>query len=172
MGATGPTGAAGAPGPTGPAGPAGSQGATGPTGPTGSLPEDSFASFATYADQFAQRAELPFYTVVGDTTGQIELSGQTRVTLQPGYYLISYQVSVLFRQANYMQIVPVYGGAPHIEYGIYSRTSGNDATAEGTISIILEIPAQTEFYLVYSGSALGTEGSMTIAFVKLHRNGG
>lgn len=94
------------------------------------------------------------------------------MSLQPGYYLISYQVSVLFRQANYMQIFPVYGGASHIEYGIYARTAGDNATAAGTISIILEIPAQTEFYLVYSGSAPGTEGSLTAAFVKLHRSGG
>ena len=82
-------------------------GPTGPTGPAGSPPEDSFASFATFADQFTQGAELPFYPVVADTTGQITRSSRTRVSLQPGYYLISYQVSVLFRQANCMQIFPV-----------------------------------------------------------------
>lgn len=135
-------------------------------------PEDSFASYANFAAQFPLNAEIPIYAVTTDTTGQIELVSQTRVRLQPGYYLISYQVSVLFQQAAYMQITPVYGGASHIEYGIYARTNGTDyATAEGGVTLILEMPAQTEFYLVHSASAASSEGAVTLTFLKLHRTG-
>ena len=178
QGATGPTGPAGVTGPTGPTGatgiagltgPTGATGSTGPTGPAGEAPADVFASFGNYAAQFTVGQLIPLYPVVTDPTGQITNTDQTRITLEPGYYWISYNVSALFATPNYMQITPSYNGRPHLETGIYFATNANGSSAGGAVSIILEAPERTVFTLTYSGSGPATEGQVNLTILKLNR---
>ncbi|WP_286200875.1 collagen-like protein [[Clostridium] symbiosum] len=171
-GATGPTGAAGSNGATGPAGATGatgSNGATGPTGATGAAPEDVFASFATFALQFVNATQIQMGTSTADPTGQIVLTDLTRIALAPGYYLISYHVSAILATPGYMQITPSYNGSPHIEYGIYFKTGTDYTSAYGSNSIIIEVLQETFFTLTYNSNVSSSEGTATIAIVKLNR---
>lgn len=190
MGPTGPTGAAGPTGPTGatgpagtngtngamgPTGPTGATGATGPTGPTGptgatgTVPDDVFAAFATFAIPFTNATQIPMGTVTADPTGQIVLTDNTRITLAPGYYLISYHVSALVATPGYIQITPYYNNASHIEYGIYFKTGTNSTSAYGSNSIIIEVPAETRFSLTYNSNVTSSEGTATVTVLKLNR---
>lgn len=169
-GSTGPQGIPGVTGATGRQGPTGATGLQGPTGPTGALPDQAFASFAIYAYQFVNATQIPLYTVVADATGQIASLDNTRIMLAPGYYLISYHVSTLLSTPGYMQITPTYNGDPHIEFGIYFKTTGNVASAYGSNSLIIEVPAETNFTLTYNSNVVSTDGTATITFLKLQRN--
>src|SRR5699024_2870313 len=124
-GETGPTGPAGETGPTGPAGETGQTGAGGPTGPTGTVPDQSFASFITVQYPLTRNTLIDLFPDITDSTGAITALDTQRIGLQPGYYLISYKVSALFRTPNYMQITPFYNGTSHLETGIYFATSAD-----------------------------------------------
>lgn len=168
-GPTGSTGPTGAIGPTGSTGPMGAIGPTGSTGPTGPVPEESFAFFATFGIPFTDAALIPFGAPVTDPTGQIVLSDSTHISLAPGYYHLSYHVSILLGTAGYMQITPYYNGSSHIEYGIYFKTGSDSSSAYGSNSMILEIPEQTLFSLTYNSNVRSTDGTATITLVKLLR---
>lgn len=108
-------------------------------------------------------------TVTADPTGSIVLTNTDRITLAPGYYLLSYHVSVILRDAGYMQITPYYSGASHIEYGIYFKTGSPLSSAYGSNAIIIYVPEQTRFSLTYNSNTTGTDGTATIAVIKLNR---
>lgn len=199
-GATGPAGPQGPIGNTGPAGPTGAVPSVtvGPTvttapgtpasvdavtttdgvrldftiprGETGTVPDDVFASFATYGLQFTNASQIGFATVTPDTTGQIVLTTPTRITLAPGFYLVSYQVSAILDNPGYMQITPFYNGSAYLYYGIYFKTGSDKSTANGSSNLILDIPAQTVFSLTYNSDVRSTEGAATITFLKLRRS--
>lgn len=168
-GATGPTGPAGIPGPTGATGIPGATGPTGATGMPGTAPEDHFASFATYAGLFTNGELIPFGTSAADPGGQIVLTDPTHITLEPGYYLISYHVSAILRTAGYMQVTPYYGGSSHIEYGIYFKSGTDGSSACGSNSIIIETTEATRFSLTFNSNAQAIEGAATLAVLKLNR---
>ena len=165
-GPTGPTGPAGAEGPTGPTGPAGAEG---PTGPTGTVPDDVFASFVDFQEPLTDGSLISIFPDIADPTGQITAVDSHHVGLEPGYYLISYKVSVLFEQANYMQVTPFYNGVPHIERGIYFATAVDGSTACGAGFLILRAPAATQFSLTFSSSGTATEGEVNLTILKLRR---
>lgn len=175
-GATGPTGPAGGqglPGPTGPTGPTGAAGspgqtgATGATGPAGEPSLDSFASFVNYQYPLTQDTPIILLPDVQDPMGNIVQQSAQRISLAPGYYLVNYSVSALFRQANYMQVTPSYNGISHLETGVYFATTTNGSSATGASTFILRAPAATTFFLTYSGSANATDGHITLTFLKL-----
>lgn len=176
-GATGSTGAAGETGPqgntgaTGATGPSGNTGATGPQGATGATGEsgtNSFASFVAFQIPLVQGELIPFFTAVEDPQGNIVENGNTIITLQSGYYLVSYKVSAIFTSANYMQVTPSFNSAAHLEYGIYFATSTNGSSATGSAHFIINAPAETQFTLTYSGSADARAGEVNITFLKLN----
>ena len=175
-GPTGPTGATGGTGPTGPTGatgetgPTGPTGATGETGPTGTVPDDVFASFYNYQYPLTTNSLISFFPDVTDPTGNITFNGSDRITLAPGYYLISYKVSAVFRSPNYMQVTPSYNGTTHLETGIYFATSANGSSACGSAFIILRAPSQTDFTLSYNGSGNAVDGEINITILKLRRD--
>lgn len=181
IGPTGPSGAAGSTGPTGPVGPQGPTGAAGPTGPAGaigpigptgpvaSVPDDVFASYVNYQYPLVRGSQLVLLPDITDPTGQITQTGPTVISLEPGYYLISYKVSAVFRQANYMQITPFYNGTTHLETGIYFAVGTGGGSAAGSGFIILRAPAATTFTLTYSGSGDAVDGEINLTIVKLHR---
>ena len=167
-GATGPTGADGAIGPTGPTGSTGPIGATGATGPRG-IETQSFASFADFARAFENAQPMPLYQSIAVTTGNITSTSTTSLLLQPGFYQISLEVSTILSTAGYMQITPAYNGAPHIEFGIYSRTGSPQNTAEGSSHFIIEVTQATPFTVNYNSNVANTDGQLTLVIVKLER---
>lgn len=170
-GAAGETGTQGNTGATGATGPPGNTGATGPQGATGATGEsgtNSFASFVAFQIPLVQGELIPFFTAVEDPQGNIVENGNTIITLQSGYYLVSYKVSAIFTSANYMQVTPSFNSAAHLEYGIYFATSTNGSSATGSAHFIINAPAETQFTLTYSGSADARAGEVNITFLKLN----
>lgn len=174
-GEEGPAGASGMPGvtgPTGATGAAGTQGArglTGPTGPAGEDAHDIFASFIGYEEVFSSGDMIVLYPSVTDITGNISENGYTQITLTAGYYLVSYSVSGVLRNAGYVQVTPYYNGATHLETGVYFATSANGSSAAGSAHFILEAADDTTFSLTYSGPTQVINGAATITFLKLNR---
>ncbi|WP_394266207.1 hypothetical protein [Anaerotignum sp.] len=171
-GATGPTGPAGLNGATGPTGPAGLNGVTGPTGATGAtgpVPDDIFASYINTQFPLIRNSLLSFFPDIRDESGNIVQTDLERISLAPGYYLISYKISALFATANYLQITPSYNGTAHLETGIYFATATNGSTACGSAHLILYAPVSTTLSFNYSGSSDATEGEFNLTILKLRR---
>lgn len=170
-GPTGPAGATGPQGPTGPAGEAGAVGQQGPRGIPGETIENVFASFLDFSDVWEPQSELPLVPSVPDPSGAITNSSLTRLTLEPGYYLIAYSVSALFRTASYMQVTPSYNGAAHLETGVYFAVNADGASASGSSHFILYVPDPdpTEFFLTYSSPTNAIDGNVSLTVLKLNR---
>ena len=166
-GATGPTGSTGPTGPTGATGSPGQTGATGATGPAGEPSLDSFASFVNYQYPLTQDTPIILLPDVQDPMGNIVQQSVQQISLAPGYYLVNYSVSCLFRQANYMQVTPSYNGLSHLETGVYFATSTNGSSATGAATFIIRAPTGTTFSLTYTGSADATDGQINLTFLKL-----
>lgn len=120
--------------------------------------------------QLSPNTQITMFPGVIDLTGNITTADLTHISLKAGYYLISYEVSVLFNSANYMQVTPYYNGAQHLETSIYFATSAEGSSACGSAFLILNAPSPTEFSLTYSGSAVGREGQVTLTILKLRRS--
>lgn len=90
------------------------------------------------------------------------------MALVPGEYLISYHVSAILSTAGYMQVTPIYDGASHIEFSIYFKTAGDQASAYGSNSIILSVPEETRFSLAYTSNAVSIDGTATITVLQLN----
>ena len=86
-----------------------------------------------------------FVPAVTDPTGAITQPGSQTIALQPGDYLVSYKVSATLNQPGYMQVTPSYGGAPHLEYGVYFATTATGSSAVGSAHFILPAPSATTF---------------------------
>lgn len=142
---------------------------SGPTGATGPAAGGIFASFINFAARFTDGMQIPVGIGIADTTGSIVLTEPGRITLQPGYYSISYQVSALLTNAGYMQITPAYGGSSHIEYGIYYMTGTARTSAAGACSFIITVPETTNFTLYFNSSTEGLDGAVTLVICKLDR---
>ena len=166
QGPTGPSGSPGATGPTGPTGATGPSGATGATGPAGVAPPDAFASFIDYEDLFTSGDRITLFPSVPDPTGNITESTLTQVSLTPGYYLVTYSVSAILRDPNYIQVTPFYNGAAHLETGVYFATTANGSSAVGASSFILYAPEATAFSLTYNGPEDAREGTGTLTVLK------
>lgn len=161
QGAPGPTGLQGAPGPTGP------QGEPGPTGPTGAPPPVSAASFYAYEAAFTPGQAIDLLPAVADATGAIAQPSAQAVSLAAGEYLVNYKVSATLSQPGYVQVAPSWGGAAHLENGVYFATTANGSSAVGSAHFLLETEAPTEFSLTYSGSLPARSGEVNLTFLKL-----
>ena len=69
-----------------------------------------------------------------------------------------------------MQVTPSYNGTSHLETGIYFATSADGSSACGSAFIILNAPAQTQFFLNYTGSDNAVDGEINVTILKLRRN--
>ena len=165
-GADGPTGATGA---TGADGLPGLPGATGATGATGVAPDDVFASFANIQALWDQNSLITMFPDVTDPTGNIVQTDFSRITLQPGYYLVGYSISTIYRTASYMQVTPSYNGTSHMESSVYFATSVNGTSAGGSANFIIYAPAETTLSLFYSSPVQATDGIFDMIIVKLNR---
>lgn len=168
-GGTGATGATGATGPTGADGLPGLPGATGATGATGAAPEDVFASFANVQALWDKNSLITMFPDVTDPTGNIVQTDFSRITLQPGYYLVAYSISAIYRTASYMQVTPSYNGTSHIETSVYFATSVNGTSAGGSANFLINAPSETTLSLFYSSPVQATDGIFNMTIVKLNR---
>ena len=121
--------------------------------------------------QYADGQLISIFPSVGDPTGQIVASDETHIQLDPGTYLVSYGVSVIFRTPSYMQVTPFYNGVAHLETGIYFATSANGSSASGSAHFILVAAQQTLFSLTFNSSSTATDGAVTLSFLKLNTPG-
>ena len=112
---------------------------------------------------------MDLFPAVTDPTGAITQPGSQTIALQPGDYLVSYKVSATLRQPGYMQVTPSYGGAPHLEYGVYFATTATGSSAVGSAHFILPAPSATTFSLTYSGSVPAQNGEINLTFLRLRR---
>ena len=88
---------------------------------------------------------MDLFPAVTDPTGAITQPGSQTIALQPGDYLVSYKVSATLNQPGYMQVTPSYGGAPHLEYGVYFATTATGSSAVGSAHFILPAPSAATF---------------------------
>ena len=142
---------------------------TGTTGAAGEVPDDSFASFSTLQTLLRVGNLIPLVPDVPDPAGNIVPTDTEHIILSPGYYLVSYKVSAIFRAANYMQITPSYNGRAHLETGIYFATRTDGSSAAGASSLIIRAPAQTVFTLTYSGSSDAIDGQINLTILRLRQ---
>lgn len=140
-----------------------------PQGEPGNTAKESFASFFNYGTLFNNGSQLPFYPVVTDITGQIVQVSQEQISLEAGYYLVSYHVSAILSDAGYMQITPFYSSTSHLELGIYFLTPEGRSTANGSNTIIIYIPEKTNFTLTYNSNVSSRDGAATLSILKLQR---
>ena len=161
IGATGPTGADGA------AGPAGPTGATGATGPAGGTEPDTYASFVNYGALFSPGNTIALHQDTADPTGKITPASSAQISLTPGTYLVNLGVSAVFRSPNYMQVTPVFNGAPRLALGIYYATNAEGSSAVGSSHFIINAPEGTTFSLNYTGSGTAVDGEVTLTFLGL-----
>ena len=171
-GPTGATGPQGVPGPTGPQGipgPAGATGPTGPTGPQGTPQDDVFASYYSDVASVPNNTQIPLDELLNDPTGNITAVSSQQLRLQPGYYRVSYAVSVLLATPGYLQVTPAFGGFDRIDLGIYFRTSGNSSTANGASTFSFYTPVATNFSLTYNSDVSGRSVRTTLDIQKLRR---
>ena len=133
------------------------------------MPDDIFASFLNYQYLLTPGTLITMFPDVTDPTGNITQRDLEHIQLEPGYYLISYKVAAIFREANYMQITPYYNGTAHLETGIYFATSAAGASATGASFLILYAPTATELSLTYTGSANAYDGEIDMTILKLRR---
>ena len=133
------------------------------------LPNDSFASYVNTQYPLTRGSPITLLASVIDTTGNITQASVNTLNLQPGFYLVSYKVSCLFRQASYMQITPFYNGTSHLETGIYFATSTEGSSACGSAHFIIRAPTATQFSLTFNGSSDVTDGEINVTLLKLQR---
>lgn len=119
--------------------------------------------------QFVDRALMPMGTVVADATGQIVLVNSTQINLQPGAYFVVCNVSVLLRDAGFIQVTPSYGGSAHLELSIYFMTNARSSAA-GSTSFIIETQMPTQLTFTYNSNVTNSGGDMTVVVIKLQQN--
>ena len=144
-------------------------GATGATGATGAAPEDVFASFANVQALWDKNSLITMFPDVTDPTGNIVQTDFSRITLQPGYYLVAYSISAIYRTASYMQVTPSYNGTSHMETSVYFATSVNGTSAGGSANFLINAPSETTLSLFYSSPVQATDGIFNMTIVKLNR---
>lgn len=116
---------------------------------------------------FSPGSAIPIYQDTADPTGRIVPDSTTQISLAPGTYLVNLSVSAVFRTPNYMQVTPVFNGAPRLALGIYYATSANGSSACGASNFIINAPSGTTFSLNYSGSGQAVDGQVTLTFLGL-----
>ena len=112
---------------------------------------------------------ISMYPSITDPTGQITPTDLQHISLAAGYYLVSYNISVLFDEKNYMQVTPSYNSAAHLDTGVYFMTGEGRSTANGSSHFILRAQVPTVFTLTYSGSATAYDLQLNLTIVRLNR---
>ena len=145
------------------------RGPQGPQGPAGEVPDDVFASFSAIHSQYTPGSLISMYPDITDPTGHIVSTDPQHISLEPGYYLVSYKVSALMKNAGYIQVTPSYNGSARLDTGIYDATTADGSSLGGSAFMIIKVTSPTVFTLTYSGSSSVNDGHVNITCLKLNR---
>ena len=118
--------------------------------------------------QFGNSTPISFFNAVTDPTGHITQPSVTQVTLQPGPYFVTYNVSAILEAAGYLQVTPSYNGRAFLEYGVYDRVADASVGVSGSSSFIAVIPEGTTLTLTCNTNAAVRDGTMTMVILGLH----
>ena len=118
--------------------------------------------------QFANASPISFAPAVTDPTGHIVQTSVTQVTLAPGTYFVTYNISAILEAAGYLQITPSYNGRAFLEYGVYDRVASASVGVSGSSSFIAMVPEETTFTLTCNTDAAVRDGAMTMVILGLH----
>ena len=89
------------------------------------------------------------------------------MTLQPGTYFVTYNISAILEAAGYLQVTPSYNGRAFLEYGVYDRVADASAGVSGSGSFLAVVPEVTTFTLTCNTSAAVRDGAMTMVILGL-----
>ena len=126
-----------------------------------------YASFVTFMQRFTSGSPIAFATAVADDTGHITQPDSTRVTLAPGTYFVTYNVSAVLDAAGYLQITPAYNGQSFLQYGVYGRVADKSVTVSGSSSFIAVVTEETDLTLNVNSSVATRDGAMTMVILGL-----
>jgi len=135
VGPTGATGETGATGPTGPTGATGETGATGPTGPTGAVATNEIAEFTGTAQTPATNTPVSLTQNFNNFSDEKVSSGNdgNSVILQPGTYIIEYNVSAT--GADQAKSLALYSNGSQISQTVSSSNESGVLTGKTVLTI-------------------------------------
>ena len=96
---------------------------------------------------------MPMSQPCADSAGNIALSEPKRMTMAP----------------TFIQVIPFYNDAVHIEYNIYFMMILERSSAFNAVSMIIDISASILFALIFIIVQTILEYTLTLAIVKLCR---
>ena len=166
QGVTGPQGPQGA---TGPMGPRGDPGPRGPIGPSGYPQNSIFAVFSGREMTIPGNADFPLKTEIPDVTQNIALRDNGSIWLAPGYYAISYCVSVLMKKHGFISITPVFNGCKQPMYSAYAQAFKKKEMLALSRYFIVGMPAGSLLFFLWNGSAGASGIHMNLNIEKLCR---
>ena len=141
-----------------------------PTGAPGTPGTEAAASFFSDLREVPSGTPIPLYPLTPDPTGAITPAPDyLSLLLQPGFYLVTFDVAAVLLQPGYLQVTPAVGGVPQVNLGVYFRTAVGDSSAGGSRTFLFNAPAATTFSLTYSASAPTTSVTTTLTVQKLNR---
>ena len=130
---------------------------------------EAAASFFSDLREVPSGTPIPLYPLTPDLTGAITPAPDyLSLLLQPGFYLVTFDVAAVLLQPGYLQVTPAVGGVPQVNLGVYFRTAV-DSSAGGSRTFLFNAPAATTFSLTYSASAPTTSVTTTLTVQKLNR---
>lgn len=171
-GETGPQGVTGTQGPqgvTGPMGPRGEPGPRGPAGPPGYPQNSIFATFAGKELIMPESANLPLKMEIPDITQNISPGNDCSIALTPGYYVISYYLSVVMKRSGFIKLTPIFNDCAQTMYTAYAETAKRKETLTISRYFIVEVPIKTILLFAWNSSAGTSRVNMNLCVEKLSR---
>ena len=171
-GETGPQGVTGTQGPqgvTGPMGPRGEPGPRGPAGPPGYPQNSIFATFAGKELIMPESANLPLKMEIPDITQNISPGNDCSIALTPGYYVISYYLSVVMKRSGFIKLTPIFNDCAQTMYTAYAETAKRKETLTISRYFIVEVPIKTILLFAWNSSAGASRVNMNLCVEKLSR---
>lgn len=166
QGVTGPQGPQGA---TGPMGPRGEPGTRGPAGPPGYPQNHIFASFSEQELLMPMSANLPLKMEIPDITQNISPCNNCSVVLTPGFYAVSYYISMTAKRNCFIKLTPVFNNRRQTIYAAYAKASKRKEWLVISRYFIIEIPAGSTLSFAWHSSADTSRINMNLSIEKLCR---
>lgn len=115
---------------------------------------------------------IPLYPLLADPTGAITSGADFQsLQLQPGCYLVTFDVSAILAAPGYLQVTPAIDGQPQVSLGVYFRTAAGDSSAGGSRTFAFCLPAGGAFSLTYNSSAASSSVTTTVTIQRLRQAG-
>lgn len=171
-GEPGPQGVTGPQGPQGVMGPMGPKGEPGPRGPAGpaGYPQNSiFASFSGQELMTSESTGLPLKPMIADITRNISLCNDSSIVLTPGFYAISYDVSVEMKKHGFIELTPIFHDSRQTQYAAYAETARRKGILSISRHFIIEVSAGSVLSFEWHSSEAASKINMNLSIEKLSR---